>query len=70
MSHEYKVGDRVRYLNARTHRTDPEYYPEVGTVGEVIAVEKSIILVQWPKGTTAGHGRWWQLIGSVEPVTE
>ena len=74
MSHEYKVGDKVRYLNASKHLTEPEYYPAPGTVGTVSIIDQedtqAYMYVQWPEGSTCGDALWWCIREDVEPVTE
>lgn len=52
----YAVGDRVEFIDADSHEDYPDFYPPVGTVGEVTAVlcGGKMINVHWPKGTTAG----------------
>lgn len=72
MSHEYKVGDRVRFANEDLHKESPEWYPKVGTVGVVIRVRDidDGLLVRWPKGTIVVYGYWWCRLHDVEPVTE
>lgn len=59
---EFEVGDKVVFQNAARHHVCPSFYPEVGTVGEVI--EKSSVgpqglLVSWPSGATSSDDRWW-----------
>ena len=60
--HNYKVGDKVRYLDARRHLAEPEYYPAPGTVGTIVEIgDNATCLVQWPEGTTSGAisgGAW------------
>ena len=74
MSHEYKVGDKVRYLNERKHLTEPEYYPAPGTVGTVSIIDEedaqNDLHVQWPEGSTSIDDWWWCSREDVEPVTE
>lgn len=74
MSHEYKTGDKVRYLNASKHRTDPAYYPEVGTVGTVTIFDEEdtpeCMFVQWPEGSTSLDDLWWCHRKDVEPVED
>ena len=67
MNGSFKVGDRVRYINARIRTST---CPPVGTVGEVLAVAKFGVMVQWPKGSTTGDGRWWHIFGSVEAAED
>ena len=49
-----KVGCKVRYLNAKKHELNPEFYPAQNTVGEVVLVNNDgICFVQWPGYKTA-----------------
>lgn len=49
-----KKGDKVRYLNAKRHEQNPEFYPSQGTIGKVVSVvDDNTYLVQWPDYTTA-----------------
>ena len=49
-----KVGSKVRYLNAKKHEQNPEFYPSQGTIGKVVSViDDNTCLVQWPDYTTA-----------------
>lgn len=72
MNGSFKVGDRVRYLNASMHRTDPAYYPAPGTVGTVSILDEDDeldhVYVQWPKGSTSMDDCWWASREDVEPV--
>lgn len=74
MNGSFKVGDRVRYLNASKHCTEPEYYPAPGTVGTVTISDEEgsseCLLVQWPEGSTHRDDLWWCNRKDVEPVTE
>lgn len=59
-------GKKVRFINAEAHEEEPDYYPEVGTIGTLVPVKGTDFeylvdnlddfAVQWPKGTTTGHG--------------
>lgn len=56
----FKIGDKVVY-NGHFHGNMPQYFPEKGTTGLVIAIcnADNTIKVQWPKKTTKGRGIWW-----------
>jgi hypothetical protein len=48
------------FTDAEARRRDPNYYPPVGTIGDVLKVDPSGgYKVQWPEGTTSGTGKWW-----------
>lgn len=74
MNHEYKTGDKVRYLNASKHFDDAQYYPAVGTIGEVAAIDEEDVVdyfyVAWPEGSTSGNDLWWCSREDVEPVED
>lgn len=49
----YKVGDKVRFIDAEARKIYPGRYPDVGTVGEVVYVDQDFICneavaVEWP----------------------
>lgn len=69
---ELKPGDKVRFIDGESHEKAPEYYPKVGTVGEVVIVDKKdgAELVQWPIGSTSDNDRWWCSCERVEKVEE
>lgn len=46
-----KVGDKVRFTDAKGHKDIPMFYPKVGTVGEVVITEQACAVVQWPIGS-------------------
>ena len=70
--HNYKPGDKVRFIDAAAHRALPWMRPAVGTVGTVMGDEEEdgLILVQWPLDSTAGNGEWYCGAEQVEPVEE
>lgn len=77
MNGSFKVGDRVRYRNARKHRIEPEYYPAPGTVGTVVDLDEDNeynevedMFVQWPKGSTSLNDAWWCNRKDIEPVED
>lgn len=53
------VGKQVMFTNKEAHERRPEYYPRYGTVGTVLEVFVSTVLVQWPEGETFGDGSWY-----------
>lgn len=55
-------GAKVRFLNAQKHECSPVFYPEPGTVGEVIKVcSGETCRVQWPCFYTSLFVRWSDL---------
>ena len=68
MGKAIKVGDKVKFIDRKAHEEVPEYYPPVGTIGTVVRDEcnQEDWKVQWPKGTTSGHDRWYCAEESIE----
>nr|DAO00759.1 MAG TPA: protein of unknown function (DUF4314) [Caudoviricetes sp.] len=54
-----KVGSKVRMIDEEGHRNNPQWFPNVGTVGTVTEVGFHTHLVQWPEGTTSGTDEWY-----------
>lgn len=55
-------GAKVRFLNAQKHECSPVFYPEPGTVGEVMKVcSGETCRVQWPGFYTSLFVRWSDL---------
>ena len=68
---KFKIGDKVRYVDEAGHKTHPEYYPAVGTVGEIKATDDlGDSWVQWPEGTTSYNDYWRCGHRRLELVTE
>lgn len=68
-----KEGDRVRFISAKKHEEDPEYYPPVGTEGtveEVMPPEtglERVALVKWHM-REAMNMTWFASFGMMEKV--
>lgn len=55
-----RVGDKVRFIDAKSHEFLPEFFPPVGTVGEIIRFdEDEELLVQWEEGSTSEDDTWY-----------
>ena len=54
-----RTGDVVEFNNEKLHRSEKEFYPEVGTRGVVIRSTDMDAVIKWPIGSTSGDGRWW-----------
>ena len=70
---EIEVGDKVRYVTEDSiEDKESGYYPPEGTIGVVIGIEDldcpAPYLIQWPKGTTKGDGRWYVDKNNIELV--
>ena len=55
---DYKAGDKVVFISENKHKEFPRYYPEVGTVGTVVGVDRYDALVKWEKGSTSSDDHW------------
>ena len=65
----FKRGDLVRFIDENKHKTYPQYYPELGTIGEAVYVRDASacdLRVQWPSGSTSGDDQWWVEVKCVE----
>lgn len=56
---ESMIGKKVKFVNEEAHELEPWFYPEVGTIGEIVWVYDEIFdsydwKVQWTSGTTGG----------------
>ena len=70
--HKYKFGDKVKFADHALHRGCPQVFPPGGTIGTVLAVDKTrsgavSLYVQWAEGSTSQDDRWWALDYDVEP---
>ena len=54
-----KVGSKVKMIDEEGHRNNPQWFPNVGTVGTVTEVGFHTHLVQWPEGTTSETDKWY-----------
>ena len=66
----FNIGDKVRFVNAILHWDEPEFYPRVGTVGEVVTLfdREPTLLVQWEDGSTSDGDCWCCCIDDVEVI--
>lgn len=56
---DVKVGSKVRVIEETAHKDNPQWFPNVGTVGTVTEVGFHTHLVQWPEGTTSETDEWY-----------
>lgn len=70
--HNYKPGDKVRFIDAVAHEEYEGFYPPAGTIGTVVEGTdiKGDIYVRWAGGSTALDGTWYCGADQVEPVEE
>ena len=68
---KFNVGDKVRCLG-KHHNIYPDFYPENGTVGEIIREvpnnNTQAYKVRWKAGSTSGDDRWWAYNDDIELV--
>ena len=70
----FKVGQKVRFVDADAHERSPKFYPPVGTIGIVMEIDlDDMALVDW--GIDSGvWGRiddgyyWWATNRMLEAV--
>lgn len=62
-----KVGMKVVTTDKDRHKSDPRFYPEVGTVGKIVFLDylDKTVKVEWEKGTTAPPGVWWTSVSAI-----
>lgn len=54
---------KVKFIDAAAHKKLPDYYPEVGTIGEIECVLSEIpanrlFFIHWPNGSTSFDDFW------------
>lgn len=54
-----KVGSKVRMIDGKGHKDNPQWFPVVGTVGIVTDAGFNNHLIQWPEGSTSGKDEWY-----------
>ena len=54
-----KIGSKVRMIDEEAHKNNPQWFPNVGTVGTITEVGVSIHLIQWPKESTSRTDEWY-----------
>ena len=54
-----KVGSKVRMIDEEAHKNNPQWFPNVGTVGTITEVGVHTHLIQWPKESTSGTDEWY-----------
>lgn len=67
---DYKVGDKVVFVDGTMHSVCPLCYPEVGTVGTVTINDKECVKVKWEKASTSKDDTWFADYISVIPAEE
>ena len=67
-----RIGDKVRFASEKLRSIAPEYYPPVGTLGEIIGIDSDDggLCVQWALGSTSRDDCWWCGKYDVEPVED
>lgn len=67
---DYKVGDKVVFVDGVMHSACPLCYPEVGTVGTVTKNNKECVKVKWEKAPMSKDDTWFADYISVIPAKE
>lgn len=67
---DYKVGDKVVFIEGTAHSVFPAFYPEVGTVGTVVSVGVFEVFVKWEEGSTLLDGHWFCELNWIIPAKE
>lgn len=65
---DYKVGDKVVFVDGVMHSVCPLCYPEVGTVGTVTKNNKECVKVKWEKAPMSKDDTWFADYISVIPA--
>lgn len=71
----FPAGTNVKAINEQEHIDNPDWYPEVGTIGVSVNLYgvteyDSYGDIQWPKGSTSGNDRWCTDDEDLEPIQE
>lgn len=70
----FHVGDEVVFVNSYEHKSCPQYYPKVGTVGTIVEVLSPFSFldfrIQWPEGSTSHNDMWSVSYDWVEPFPD
>lgn len=70
----FKIGQKVRFVDADSHERSPEFYPPVGSIGIVMEVDPDdMVLVDWGIdsgvwGRISGGYYWWAMNRMLEAV--
>lgn len=54
-----KIGSKVKMIDGEAHKDNPQWFPNVRTVGTVTEAGFHTYLIQWPKGSTSGTDEWY-----------
>ena len=54
-----QVGSKVRITDGKSHKDNPQWFPDVGTVGIVKEAGFHTCFIQWPEGSTSGKDEWY-----------
>lgn len=68
----FKIGRRVRFIDADRHERMPWCYPPAGSMGTIIKVcDDETALVNWGKDNGVDRGddyAWWASFNNLEAV--
>lgn len=72
----FKIGQKVRFVDADSHERSPEFYPPVGSIGIVMEVDpEDMTLVEWGADSGVwkrgdGGCNWWCMNRMLEAVDD
>lgn len=68
---DYKVGDKVVFIDKKKHEEYPKFFPEVGTAGTITGHSDDIrALVKWEEGSTSLDDKWYCEFDWIIPAKE
>lgn len=76
LAETFKVGSKVMATSLTEHKYWADFYPPVGTIGEVKRIAGKLLAVRWPAGTVEApemamsDGTFWVEITQVKKVEE
>lgn len=62
----FQVGDTVRFISEERHERDPEYFPPIGTTGQILSMEGGFYRVRWESGSTSNDDVWYVKESDIE----
>lgn len=58
----FKRGKKVKFIGSNDYKDtflkNRDFYPPVGTIGQILSAGKVACIIQWPKGATSGDDIW------------
>lgn len=72
----FKIGQKVRFIDAEAHKEHPEFYPPVNSIGVVkqIANDPPGVMTEWGANSgvdmCGGEYAWWANLEQLEAVDD